>query len=248
MEYAKSTDIGPSRELNEDALLVWQGPGAFFAAVADGMGGHNAGDVASRMAIETLQEKLGPLETIEFGDLRLACTLANERIFARAGAETLCKGMGTTLVVAAVRPEGMVYIANVGDSRAYYYDSRAGSLLQITRDHSLVQELISSGTLTPEQAKSYPYRNVITRAVGTAPKVGVDLFDVQWRAGDMILLCSDGLSEPVAPAEILKTLETGREIQDMCDELVQKALTAGGTDNVSAILLRCNEPEGGAGA
>ena len=187
--YAGATDTGRKRRRNEDAYVV--APPLF--CVADGMGGAQAGEVASRLAAAAVEEA-DPGD--RSGPERVTALIqeANRRVYERANVDPEASGMGTTMTVALVE-EGRVAIGHVGDSRAYLY--RAGELEQLTEDHSLVNELVKSGKLSREEADQHPQRSVITRALGTDPNVDVDAFTVESQPGDLYLLCSDGLSSMV---------------------------------------------------
>ena len=201
--FAAATDVGRMRTNNEDSYLSSQP----VAAVADGMGGHSAGEVASAIAIEELAAlgNRGPWEneTAATDDLKQAILRANRRIREMAAGDRRLNGMGTTLV-ALLEDGDMVHVANVGDSRGYLL--RQGELSQVTVDHSLVQELVDDGRLSPEDAERHPQRSVITRALGIDPEVEFDLFTYKLQVGDRLLLCSDGLSDVVEPAQIRKVL------------------------------------------
>src|SRR5437763_4670275 len=204
------TDTGRKRRRNDDSY-VCEPP---LSALADGMGGAQAGEIASRLAAGTLREGQGGGTPEE----RLAALIqeANRRVYTHAGEDPATRGMGTT-VTAALALDGRVVIGHVGDSRAYRV--RAGELEQLTDDHSLVAELVRSGKLSPEEAENHPQRSVITRALGTEPEVDVDAFSVPARAGDVFMLCSDGLTSMVAEEQILDLV--GRNQGDL-----QAAVTA----------------------
>jgi protein phosphatase len=208
------------------------------AAVADGMGGHSAGEVASAIAIEELAAlgHRGPWanETAATDDLKQAILRANRRIREMAASDRKLNGMGTTLV-ALLEDGDMVHVANVGDSRGYLL--RQGELSQVTVDHSLVQELVDDGRLSPEDAERHPQRSVITRALGIDPEVEFDLFTYKLQVGDRLLLCSDGLSDVVEPAQIRKVLLRVRSAQRAARELVTVANEQGGPDNITVIVV-----------
>src|SRR6266404_7482327 len=192
--YAAASDTGRKRRRNEDSYVV--APPLF--AVADGMGGAQAGEIASRLAAAALEDTdPGTLS----GEERVTSLIqeANRRVYERSNEDPNASGMGTTITVALVEDSG-VTIGHVGDSRAYRY--RAGSIEQITEDHSLVNELMKSGKLSPEEAETHPQRSVITRALGTDPDVDVDAFTIEAQEGDVFLICSDGLTDMVADEDI----------------------------------------------
>jgi len=232
--FAAATDVGRMRKNNEDSYLSSQP----VAAVADGMGGHSAGEVASAIAIEELAalRDRGPWEneTAATDDLKQAILRANRRIREMAARDRKLNGMGTTLV-ALLEDGDMVHVANVGDSRGYLL--RQGELSQVTVDHSLVQELVDDGRLSPEDAERHPQRSVITRALGIDPEVEFDLFTYKLQVGDRLLLCSDGLSDVVEPAQIRKVLLRVRNAHRAARELVTVANAHGGPDNITVIVV-----------
>jgi PPM family protein phosphatase len=232
--FAAATDVGRMRKNNEDSYLSSQP----VAAVADGMGGHSAGEVASAIAIEELAalRDRGPWEneTAATDDLKQAILRANRRIREMAARDRKLNGMGTTLV-ALLEDGDMVHVANVGDSRGYLL--RQGELSQVTVDHSLVQELVDDGRLSPEDAERHPQRSVITRALGIDPEVEFDLFTYKLQVGDRLLLCSDGLSDVVEPAQIRKVLLRVRNAHRAARELVTVANANGGPDNITVIVV-----------
>lgn len=224
------TDIGKLRKQNEDA--AWFDEARAVFAVADGMGGHLAGEVASRMAIEAVQRMARENERPGIAALREAVACAHETILAHAQDHIECAGMGTTLSVLWLG-ENYAYIAHVGDSRIYRL--REGSLTQITQDHSLVEELVRAGLITREQARTHPRRNIITRALGTHGENEPDMLVTDVQDGDVFLLCTDGLTGMVPDDEIERTLrDCGMEAA--ADRLLALALDAGGRDNVTLIL------------
>jgi len=232
--YAVATDTGRKRRRNEDNYVV--APPLF--AVADGMGGAQAGEVASRLAASALESgDDGSLRGVE----RVAALIreANRRVYERATSDPAASGMGTTMTVALV--EGStVSIGHVGDSRAYLV--REGRMEQLTDDHSLVNELCKSGKLSREEAETHPQRSVITRAVGTDPDVDVDAFAIEARDGDVFLLCSDGLTDMVDDEDILDLLERHRDDLDRAvRSLVAAANRGGGEDNITALAFRLDE-------
>jgi PPM family protein phosphatase len=232
--FAAATDVGRMRKNNEDSYLSSQP----VAAVADGMGGHSAGEVASAIAIEELAAlgSRGPWEneTAATDDLKQAILRANRRIRETAAGDRKLNGMGTTLV-ALLEDGDMVHVANVGDSRGYLL--RQGELSQVTVDHSLVQELVDDGRLSPEDAERHPQRSVITRALGIDPEVEFDLFTYKLQVGDRLLLCSDGLSDVVEPAQIRNVLLRVRNSQQAARKLVTVANEQGGPDNITVIVV-----------
>jgi protein phosphatase len=228
--YARTSDTGRKRRRNEDSYVV--APPLF--AVADGMGGAQAGEVASKLAAAALEETdSGALS----GPERLISLIreANRRVYERASSDPTTSGMGTTMTVALVEPDG-VTIGHVGDSRAYLY--RDGRLEQLTDDHSLVNELVKSGKLSREEAELHPQRSVITRAVGTDPDVDVDAFVVDAQEGDVFVLCSDGLTDMVADDEIEETVDRHHgDLDRLTKSLVSAANRGGGEDNITVIAF-----------
>jgi len=231
MRCAMRTDVGKVRRINEDSALVMRSPGAY--AVADGMGGHNAGDVASGLAVECMRKRLRgrkPYVTL----LQNAVQETNIVLLQRAKEDPAYRGMGTTLTLLCDQGDSAL-IAHVGDSRCYRY--RDGALWQCTQDHSVVGEMARLGVLTPEEARVHPYRNVITRALGTAGHVEVDVLEVDIAPGDRFLLCTDGLCGMISDGEMAGLLRAEREIEDAADALLAAALEAGGDDNITLLLL-----------
>ncbi|MDO5378042.1 MAG: Stp1/IreP family PP2C-type Ser/Thr phosphatase [Clostridia bacterium] len=231
------TDIGRVRKQNEDAAWMSEARGIY--AVADGMGGHLAGEVASGMAIDAVKRLANGRGEASFSALRATVRRAHEAIAAHAGKHPECAGMGTTLSM-MWRGGHYMYIAHVGDSRIYRL--REGKLEQITQDHSFVAELVRGGVITPEEARSHPRRNIITRALGTRGDNTPDLLAADTRKGDIWLLCTDGLTGMVEDERIEAELSSaGRTLEEAADRLLSLALSAGGSDNVTLILHRDDE-------
>jgi serine/threonine protein phosphatase PrpC len=234
LRFGAATDVGRMRTNNEDSYLS-ERP---VAAVADGMGGHNAGEVASAIAIEELTALKGmgpwPNERAATDELKRAIVRANRRIREMAAGDRELNGMGTTLV--AVLEDGdSVHLANVGDSRAYLL--RQGELTQVTVDHTLVQELVDDGRLSPKDAERHPQRSMITRALGVDHEVEIDLFTYKLLPGDRLVLCSDGLSDVLKPAQIRNALLRVRDPQKAAERLVALAVEGGGPDNITVIVI-----------
>jgi serine/threonine protein phosphatase PrpC len=229
-DTAGTTDAGRKRRRNEDAFVL--DPPVF--AVADGMGGAQAGEVASRLAAAAFREfhEADELEAEE----RVAAIIqeANRRIYERARSDAQASGMGTT-ITAALLTQTNVALGHVGDSRAYRL--HGGTLEQLTEDHSLVADLVRSGRLTPEEADTHPQRSVITRALGTDAQVDVDTFTVPAEPGDVFLLCSDGLTTMVPEEEIVDTIQRSDTLEQATKALVKAANRAGGEDNVTVVLF-----------
>jgi serine/threonine protein phosphatase PrpC len=232
-EHYTGTDTGLQRRANEDSLLA-RSP---LFVVADGMGGAQAGEVASRIAVESFYDGLGDPAVPE-EQLAANALAANARIHELSQSNAEHAGMGTTLTAVYVGAEE-VAIAHVGDSRAYCM--RDGELLRLTDDHSLVDELIREGRLTPEEAEEHPQRSIITRALGPEETVEVDTRSFRARAGDVYLLCSDGLTSMVPEARLAEVLRAHRRLHDAGEALIAEANRAGGRDNITVILLRVEE-------
>ena len=230
------TDTGRKRRRNEDAYVCE--PPLF--AIADGMGGAQAGEVASRLAAAALKES--GAKTLG-GERRISDLIqeANRRVYDRSSTDPNTSGMGTTITVALVE-NGNVAFGHVGDSRAYLI--RDGRMEQVTEDHSLVNELMKSGKLSREEAESHPQRSVITRALGTDPDVDVDTFTIEAKTGDVFLLCSDGLTDMVGEREILGLVERNRpDIDAALKSLVKAANRSGGEDNITVVAFEIAETE-----
>jgi protein phosphatase len=227
-----ATDIGRVREGNEDSFLV-EPP---LYAVADGMGGARGGEVASQLALATVED--GFLEGR--GGLRELVEQANAAVFTRSAEDRSVAGMGTTLTAAMIAGE-TAHLVHVGDSRAYLL--RAGDLRQLTEDHTLVQRMIRAGEITATEADVHPHRNVLLRVLGTEPDVEVDERDLGLLEGDRIVLCSDGLTNMIAREQLLAILEAAAEPQDAAERLVRAANHAGGIDNITVVVLDAVEGE-----
>lgn len=241
METVLRSHVGYARQLNEDhGDCLHYDSGWVLAVVADGMGGHRAGDVASKMAVQVVKRELAMLDgTLSQEDvckrLKQAIASANEEVFLYSLENEECRGMGTTIVTALATPDWVV-IAHIGDSRIYKTSSQ--QLILLTQDHSLVNELQRKGQLTEEEAHVHPQRNVLMRALGTDRHVDVDTDIIQWEEQDTLLLCSDGLSNMVAQEELDAILHADIHIEAQADALIEKALQAGGDDNVTVVLVR----------
>ncbi|MBR4098482.1 MAG: Stp1/IreP family PP2C-type Ser/Thr phosphatase [Clostridium sp.] len=241
MEMWGITHRGMVREQNQDAFLLRQLPdGGIAAVVCDGMGGAKAGNIASTMAAEIFMDELLQVERSDPSEtqrwMEHAAALANDQVFDRSLKDSDCTGMGTTLV-AAVLDGGEASILNEGDSRAYHISDQG--IAQVTRDHSLVEDLVERGELTPEQARNHPHKNLITRAIGAEPLLRADFFHLPIQPGECLLLCSDGLSNLVTDQEILYEVVHGGEKDSCCQRLLDIALHRGAPDNVTVVLLQC---------
>ncbi|MGB2954217.1 MAG: Stp1/IreP family PP2C-type Ser/Thr phosphatase [Gaiellaceae bacterium] len=230
LRHGSATDAGRKRRRNEDAHVVE--PPLF--AVADGMGGAQAGELASELAAAAVKDETGAGHS---GEERVLDVIqeANRRVYQRSSEDAAASGMGTTMTVALVE-DSRVFIGHVGDSRAYLI--RAGRLEQLTEDHSLVAELVRSGKLSPEEAETHPQRSVITRALGTDPDVDVDMFSIETAPGDLFMLCSDGLTSMVDDEAILGEIERHRnDLRAAAKSLVRAANRRGGEDNITVVLF-----------
>lgn len=244
-EFYACTDIGRVRANNEDAVFV--DTERRLVLLADGMGGYNAGEVASAMAIEQIADELGHWldaapDDVPVGSVQRAierCVeAANRTIFEAANTHPDCAGMGTTVVVALAWKDKLL-LAHVGDSRAYRW--QRGFLVQLTRDHSLLQEQLDAGLITPEEAALSGYRSLITRALGVENTVLVDSLLLDAQAGDIFLLCSDGLTEMIPDLAISQVLGSELELAAKGQALIELANAAGGRDNISVALIKVPE-------
>ncbi len=232
LKWGASTDVGMVRQQNEDSYLAEEN----LYVVADGMGGHNAGEVASALAVTTL--KAGARTGIDSVErFRELVQQANTAIYTASLDDSTQSGMGTTLTALSIvaGEEPRVLVANVGDARTYMW--RNGALTRLSVDHSYVQELVNEGIITPEEARVHPRRNIVTRALGIDRSVVVDVFSHLVRTGDRIVLCSDGLVDEVSDADIAVVLGQHSDPQDTAEALVMVANTAGGRDNTTVIVI-----------
>ncbi|NSJ27014.1 Stp1/IreP family PP2C-type Ser/Thr phosphatase [Blautia glucerasea] len=238
MRIYSATDVGQKRKMNQDYVFVSQEPVGNLPnlfAVADGMGGHNAGDYASAHAVQTLVSQIqadadfNPIKVI-----RHAIEAANTEIIDQAQRDEGLRGMGTTMVVATI-VGNYAYVANVGDSRLYVVQ---GQIRQVTRDHSLVQEMVRLGEINAEEARNHPDKNIITRALGAEKTVDVDFFDLKLEPGNTILMCSDGLSNMVEDRTMEEIITNpDKDITWKGDTLIREANQNGGKDNIAVILI-----------
>lgn len=241
MEGIFRTDTGLLRPYNEDNGAVRENhAGQILALVADGMGGHQAGDVASEMARDGMLNHWDDNQINFSADeaekwLQDTVSKVNEDIYRHSQNNPECEGMGTTLVAAVCSDEFVAY-SNVGDSRIYFYDENG--LEQITDDHSLVGELVRSGQLSEEEAEHHPRKNVVMRALGTEKNIDVDVATMNWRPGAMLLLCSDGLTDMIDNGQISERLTTEARLDSICSALIKDANAAGGEDNITITLVR----------
>ena len=244
MKAIAVTDVGKKRTMNQDYVFLSKDPVGNLPnlfIVADGMGGHKAGDFASRYAVNTIRENIEQDDdTNPVKLLRSAIERANREIIRKASRESEYEGMGTTLVAATII-RGYMYIANVGDSRLYVINRE--EIRQVTRDHSLVEEMVRMGEIRREEARFHPDKNIITRAIGAGYYVKVDFFGHTLRDNDKILLCSDGLSNMLEDDEIFEIVNRDEEIARRAGELINRANTYGGKDNISVVLVEPFEDE-----
>ncbi len=236
MKTFSITDVGMVRQVNQDYVYTTDnplGPLPNLFVVADGMGGHQAGDYASKYTVEVLRRELKQSEEEDVEKaLVSAIKTANREIIKKASQDPHLKGMGTTVVVATIVNQ-MMYFANVGDSRLYLINQ---GITQLTKDHSLVEEMVRLGGIKPEEAKSHPDKNIITRAIGAKAEVDVDFYEHRLKRGDIILMCTDGLSNMVEDEELFHIVQGGRDIVEAGTSLVEAAKENGGTDNIGLVL------------
>ncbi len=243
MRTGAYTDLGKTRPINEDNFYVSEyvsRPGVIYAMVADGMGGHNAGETASEVAVSEVSGFINqyyskdlPPEQIK--DMLIAAiNNANKTVYEGAQKNEALSGMGTTITV-CFYCAGRVTVAHVGDSRAYVL--RDDVMHKITQDHSLVAELLANGQITPEQARNHPQKNVITRAVGTEPDIEIDIYEFEVQPKDIILLCTDGLSNMLSDNRMKEIIGEAKKMEEAAEKLVDAANDEGGYDNITAVLL-----------
>ena len=240
LQAGAATDVGRVRQINEDRYLADES----LFAVADGVGGHQAGEVASQTSVETLQTNFMEGERTTEG-LISAAEAANQAVWQLAQGSREKRGMGTTLTaLALVQEDGEEQLAliNVGDSRAYLLQQ--GELIQLTEDHSLVEELVRDGKLTPAEAQVHPQRSIITRALGMEPAIEVDSWEIIPYTGDRILLCSDGLTNELSDERIASTLRQLADPQEAAHDLVRQARAAGGSDNITVVVVDVVDDDG----
>ncbi|MBE6055296.1 MAG: Stp1/IreP family PP2C-type Ser/Thr phosphatase [Clostridium sartagoforme] len=230
------SDLGNIRNLNEDYAEFYEDVNYRICVLADGMGGHNAGEIASKTAskalIKYIRDNMDMYNTKEL--LEKAVKYANLKVYNLSHCSDTYTGMGTTLVACLITKENII-VANIGDSSCYGIKDK--NLVKITKDHSLVQELVDCGSISSEQAINHPQRNVITRAIGTEENVDVDLFEINKYEYDYFLMCSDGLSNEIN-LDIIKTFSIEeKELQNICEKLVESAKFNGGRDNITVMLF-----------
>lgn len=251
IEVAGYTHVGMKRNHNEDNYLILTDEN--LCCVADGMGGHSSGEIASKIAVDELgeffrmtsrdQDATWPFKmdkTRNYDENRLATgiKLANKSIFDKASGDVKYKGMGTTIVSVHFTQDS-AYVGHVGDSRVYFF--RQGVLKQVTEDHSLLNDYLKAKKLTPEEIENFPHKNVIVRALGMKDNVQVDVTKVEAQQGDVFLLCSDGLSGMVTDPQMQEILARTTELEKACSQLIDLANAAGGNDNVTCVLARFHD-------
>ena len=234
------SDVGCVRRQNEDACCVRTTPELALGIVCDGMGGANAGEVASRLAVEAFARVVEDGTEPPEERMRLGLEQANREVYCYGWEHPECRGMGTTLAAALVLGE-TAYLLNVGDSRIYCLGAQG--IRQISRDHSLVEELVQAGQITREQARTHPRKNIITRALGTERHVVGDLFLHRVVPGEVLLLCSDGLCNELTDSEMLGLVQKG-PLEGGCQRLLEAALLRGAHDNVTAVLMQLGDADG----
>lgn len=231
------TDIGRKRKLNQDTVYSCENPLGNLPnlfVVADGMGGHKAGDYASAYTVKAIEREVEACEyTAPIRILREAIAAANREIYQKASTEEDYQGMGTTTVAATIIGD-ILYVANVGDSRLYLIDR---GITQVTKDHSLVAEMVRVGTLLEQDARRHPDKNIITRAVGAASDVEIDFFEVELKKGDFIVMCTDGLTNMVEDDEIFRITNSQKSVDMIAEELIKMANHNGGKDNIGVVII-----------
>ena len=237
MRIYSATDVGQKRKMNQDYVFATADPVGNLPnlfVVADGMGGHNAGDYASSHAVTSMVEEIR--QDADFNPVKVirhAIETANTEIIEQAQKDEKLRGMGTTMVVATIVGQ-YAYVANVGDSRLYLINQ---GIQQLSKDHSLVEEMVRLGGIKPEEAKHHPDKNIITRAIGAKADVDVDFYEHRLKRGDIILMCTDGLSNMVEDEELFHIVQGSRDIVEAGEMLVEAAKENGGTDNIGVVLF-----------
>lgn len=237
MKTFSITDIGKRRSSNQDYVFsseqpVGNLPNLFI--VADGMGGHNAGDYASRYTVETIEELIRSSQLVEpAAIMEAAIQQANRQLMEQAREDEARKGMGTTVVLCSII-DGVLLAANVGDSRLYVVNQQ---ITQITKDHSLVEEMVRMGEMDEETAKAHPDKHIITRAIGATQELVVDFFEVKLEEEDEILMCTDGLTNMVEDMDIRSIMRSQRDVAEQAERLVQTANDNGGRDNITVVVI-----------
>lgn len=243
VKVALKTHVGHVRQVNEDTAEILRKPSVLLAMVADGMGGHQAGDIASQLAVKCIKQSFEEVDLKQSATeweswLHETITSTNRYIYDYAGQNPSCQGMGTT-IVASLFLEEYYIVAHVGDSRIYRFQKEEEPYLRkLTEDHSLVSELVRSGQITLEQAEVHPHRSWITRALGTEEEVQADVKTMGYLGNENILLCSDGLSDKVSESLMIEILSEETDLDEKAAKLMQAALEAGGDDNITLVLVQ----------
>lgn len=236
MKYYSMTDVGRRREINQDYVFATDtpvGPFPNLLVVADGMGGHKAGDFASKYTVKILRQELENSSTDKPGDiLKRVVVIANNELIRVAKTDVKLEGMGTTLVAATIIGNTL-YFANVGDSRLYLINDK---IRQLSKDHSLVEEMVRMGGIKAEEAKNHPDKNIITRAIGVKKDVEADIYEYRLKKGDIILMCTDGLSNMVEDEDMFDIVKGARDIVEAVQMLIEKANSNGGRDNIGVVM------------
>ena len=244
MEAYAQTDVGRMRPINQDYIfysIMPVGNLQNLFVVADGMGGHNAGEYASWYTVETLVQLIRESKEQNLYEI-LAQSIqeVNQRLIRKSYEEDRLRGMGTTLTLATV-VDKTLYVVNIGDSRTYLINEQ--EIRQISQDHSLVEEMVRLGGIKPEEAKHHPDKNIITRAIGAKADVDVDFYEHRLKRGDIILMCTDGLSNMVEDEELFRIIRQDKDIQEIGGELLMKANRNGGLDNIAVVLVEIDNSE-----
>jgi len=238
MKTFSMIDVGKKRQVNQDYVHVNINPiGSLpnLFVVADGMGGHKAGEFASRYAVEVIEQSIAKSKkTIPEDILREAVTIANQKLIEAAGEDIKLEGMGTTLIAATIINR-MLHFVNIGDSRLYLINKE---IRQLSRDHSLVEEMVRLGGIKEEEARNHPDKNIITRAVGVHEEAKADYYEYVLRNEDVILICTDGLSNMVEDEAILGVMKSARDVVEAVENLVQRANDNGGKDNIGVVIVQ----------
>lgn len=230
------SDVGKVRKLNEDYVSFYEGNDFCLYIIADGMGGHNAGEVASKIAVETTIEYIKSIDILDDMEDNLShgIDMANKKIFKLSRSSKELSGMGTTITACLVKDNKMI-TANVGDSSCYIV--KKDRVIKVTKDHSLVQQLIDEGSITEEEAAIHPNKNIITRALGTNFSVEVDIFEVNLENVNRVIMCTDGLSNQVRVEEMYDIIMKNKDNKSACEQLVDLSKLRGGKDNISVIIF-----------
>lgn len=238
------SDIGKVRDKNQDAYYVSSKNDLGLYIVADGMGGHKSGEIASLMALETVKNQFLKFDakTDNKADIlkliKASIEEANIKIYLKSLETLECQGMGTTMTLAYIFKDNIL-LGHVGDSRAYII--KDGNMIQITEDHSYINELLKNGTITEEEAKTHPKKNMITRAIGTSSKIEVDIIEEKYKLGDILLICSDGLYNMLEEKEINSVFNRDKSMQESCEILAAMANEKGGLDNITVVAIKFDE-------